>query len=46
MELVDDVVVALSPDAGNVADPRIDESTRQLPRTRVEIVSLTAKLFD
>lgn len=42
VDLDDDVVVVSSPVADHVADTSIDELSRQLESTRVEVISLTA----
>lgn len=45
VKLADDTVVT-SPGAVDVAEPRVDELTRQLAITRPEVVLLTSKLYD
>lgn len=39
-------MAVLSPGVGGVLVSHINELTKQLERTRAEVVSLTAKLFD
>lgn len=46
VELIDDAVVVLSPEAGSVVDRRIDKLIGQFVNTRAEVVLLMATLYN